>query len=176
MQLCEPELLLYVVSPSYVFELDGDRVRHDDAILVAKTWEALAAGGDDVPALSVNRGEAVARRAEALRRLAKTRSVGPLPLASESIWPAGCTSVAVRHRTVEELWYVLEGAGDIWRERDGEPARVDAVRAGDSVRIPVDTAFQFRASQAGDLKLPLATMPPWPGSQEAVPAEGGLNT
>jgi mannose-6-phosphate isomerase-like protein (cupin superfamily) len=88
--------------------------------------------------------------------------------------PAGKTSSAVRHRTVEELWYVLEGEGRLWRGREGEPPRVDPLRAGDSVRIPVETTFQFQASGQGDLKLLLVTMPPWPGKHEAVPSTGGL--
>lgn len=92
------------------------------------------------------------------------------------VLPAGRRSLAVRHRTVEELWYVLEGSGEIWRGRDSEDARTDAVRAGDSVRIPVGVAFQFQASPDEDLKLLLVTMPPWPGTQEAVPAVGGLQT
>jgi mannose-6-phosphate isomerase-like protein (cupin superfamily) len=75
---------------------------------------------------------------------------------------------------VEELWYVLEGSGEIWRGRAGEPHRVDSVRAGDSIRIPVDTQFQFRANAGTDLKLLLATMPPWPGEQEAVAVSGGF--
>lgn len=90
------------------------------------------------------------------------------------VLPAGRMSSPVRHRTVEELWYVLDGSGEVWRERSGEPPRVDAVRAGDSIRIPVETTFQFRASEAIDLKLLLATMPRWPGAQEAVAVTGGF--
>ena len=30
--------------------------------------------------------------------------------------PPGAVSRAVRHRTVEELWYVLSGRGEIWRK------------------------------------------------------------
>jgi mannose-6-phosphate isomerase-like protein (cupin superfamily) len=89
------------------------------------------------------------------------------------VLPAGRTSSPVRHRTVEELWYVLEGGGEVWRQRAGEPPRIDAVCAGDSLRIPVDTQFQFRAV-ATDLKLLLATMPPWPGAHEAVAGTGGF--
>jgi mannose-6-phosphate isomerase-like protein (cupin superfamily) len=77
---------------------------------------------------------------------------------------------------VEELWYGLGGTGEIWRRRDGEPSRVDDVKAGDSVRIPVGVSFQFRASQHANLELLLATMPPWPGVQEeAVGTSGGID-
>ena len=90
------------------------------------------------------------------------------------VLPAGKTSSAVRHRTVEELWYVLEGTGQIWRAREGEPSRLDALRPGDSLRIPAGTAFQFPAGVGMDLKLLIATMPPWPGEHEAVAANGGF--
>lgn len=92
------------------------------------------------------------------------------------VLPAGQISAAVRHQTVEELWYVLEGSGAIWRARDGEPARTDPLKPGDSARIAAGTAFQFRADSQTSLKLLLTTMPPWPGPHEAVPTNGGLAT
>ena len=33
--------------------------------------------------------------------------------------PPGRVSVAVAHRTVEEVWYCLEGAGQVWRRLEG---------------------------------------------------------
>src|SRR5690606_24480976 len=30
--------------------------------------------------------------------------------------PAGRTSSAVRHRTIEEIWYVVAGRGRMWRQ------------------------------------------------------------
>jgi len=30
--------VLYILSPSYVFEMTGDKLVHDDSVLVAKTW------------------------------------------------------------------------------------------------------------------------------------------
>jgi mannose-6-phosphate isomerase-like protein (cupin superfamily) len=89
------------------------------------------------------------------------------------VLPAGNTSLAVRHRTVEELWYVLDGEGEIRRQR-GTEIRQDLVRQGDSIRIPVDTVFQFRAAKHSDLKLLLTTMPPWPGKAEAVRVEDAV--
>ena len=86
--------------------------------------------------------------------------------------PAGAVSTPVRHRTVEELWYILEGIGEIWRAQDGE-TRIDPIEAGDSLRIPTGVSFQFKACDDGPLKILLATMPPWPGAEEAIPAEGG---
>jgi hypothetical protein len=61
--------VLYIVSPSYVFEQHGDAVTYDDATLVAQTWEELAASGYDLTRLSVSQDEAPTRRDEAKRRL-----------------------------------------------------------------------------------------------------------
>ena len=33
--------------------------------------------------------------------------------------PAGATSKAVVHRSVEEIWYFVSGRGEVWRKRDG---------------------------------------------------------
>jgi mannose-6-phosphate isomerase-like protein (cupin superfamily) len=85
---------------------------------------------------------------------------------------AGETSVAVRHRTVEELWYFLGGRGQMWRRGpDGEESVV-AVGSGVCIDIPLGTTFQFRASAEGPLSAVGVTMPPWPGPDEAVVARG----
>ena len=52
---------------------------------------------------------------------------------------AGQTSVAVAHRTVEEIWYFLRGHGEMWR-RLGDDESVVAVEAGVS-------ASRFRAER-----------------------------
>jgi len=57
---------------------------------------------------------------------------------------------ATIHATVSEFWYVLEGAGEIWR-RDETEERVTALVPGVSVDIPVGTAFQYR--NVGDTHL-----------------------
>ena len=85
---------------------------------------------------------------------------------------AGQTSLAVRHRTVEELWYFLGGRGEMWRrDRDGREA-VDAVEPGVSLDIPLGTSFQFRALGAEPLRAVGVTMPPWPGEDEAELVDG----
>jgi mannose-6-phosphate isomerase-like protein (cupin superfamily) len=85
---------------------------------------------------------------------------------------AGATSAAVRHRTVEELWYFVGGRGEMWRrDADGEESVV-AVEAGVSLDIPLGTAFQFRSTGTEPLAAVGTTMPPWPGDDEAVPVEG----
>jgi mannose-6-phosphate isomerase-like protein (cupin superfamily) len=80
--------------------------------------------------------------------------------------PAGATSRAVRHRTVEEVWYVLSGRGELWRRLGGQE-RVEPLAPGLSVDIPLGTHFQFRALGAEPVCLLIVTMPPWPGADEA---------
>ncbi len=75
--------------------------------------------------------------------------------------PKGKTSIAVRHRTVEELWYVLEGYGEI--DRGGELALLEP---GTKLTIHRGTIFQFR-STAKTLKIHITTLPAWPGQDEA---------
>src|ERR1700760_3866614 len=76
--------------------------------------------------------------------------------------PAGQVSRAVRHRSVEEIWYVLSGEGAMWRS-DGASSDVVQLRPGVCLTIPLGTAFQFRASGPEALTAVAMTMPPWPG-------------
>jgi len=87
--------------------------------------------------------------------------------------PAGQVSVAVRHRTVEEIWYVVGGAGELWR-RDGASGGEEIVdlRPGVSVSLPLGTEFQFRVVGDAPLEFLCVTLPPWPGPDEAVAIEG----
>lgn len=85
--------------------------------------------------------------------------------------PAGKTSIAVSHRTVEELWFCISGKGEVWRKKvDFE--QVDELSPGVSVTIPTGTHFQFRNTGDEPLCILITTMPPWPGADEAVPVPG----
>lgn len=84
---------------------------------------------------------------------------------------AGQTSTAVRHRTVDEIWWFLSGRGQLWR-RAGDQEELVTVEAGVCVTIPVGTQFQFRTLGAEPLAALGVTMPPWPGEGEAVPVPG----
>ena len=76
----------------------------------------------------------------------------------------GGVSRAVRHVSVEELWYFVAGRGRMWRKDDGGELVVE-VHPGMSLDIPVGTAFQFRADGDEPLEAVGVTMPPWPGPQ-----------
>ena len=84
---------------------------------------------------------------------------------------AGRTSRAVAHRTVDEIWYFLEGLGVMWRKLNGNEETV-RVEAGVCITIPCGTHFQFRSIGPGPLKAVAVTMPPWPGEGEAYAVEG----
>jgi mannose-6-phosphate isomerase-like protein (cupin superfamily) len=85
--------------------------------------------------------------------------------------PAGAVSHAVTHRTVEEIWFIVSGRGDIWRRHDGFE-RTEALIPGASITIPLGTEFQFRAEAGSPLSFVAITMPPWPGAGEALPVPG----
>lgn len=80
--------------------------------------------------------------------------------------PPGAVSKAIRHRSVEEVWYVLSGAGRIWR-RLGLQQETTELAAGICITIPTATEFQFRCDSVDALAVLGATMPPWPGDSEA---------
>ena len=83
----------------------------------------------------------------------------------------GETSIAVVHRTVEEIWYFLRGRGEMWRNA-GDAEEVVEVEPDTCLTIPIGTRFQFRSLGSEPLSAVGATMPPWPGEGEAEPTEG----
>lgn len=85
--------------------------------------------------------------------------------------PPGEVSVAVRHRTVEEIWYFVSGHGEMWR-RHGEHEATVNVSPGVCLTIPRGTDFQFRAHGVDPLTAVGVTMPPWPGDGEAIRSIG----
>lgn len=84
---------------------------------------------------------------------------------------AGEVSRAVRHRTVEEIWFVLSDSGRMWRQDERDVREVDLL-PGVALTIPVGTAFQFRTTGRDALAVLGVTMPPWPGPDEAVLVDG----
>ena len=84
---------------------------------------------------------------------------------------AGGISKPVAHKTVEEIWYFIEGLGVMWRKLDGHEETV-RVEAGVCITIPVGAHFQFRSLGPGPLKAVAVTMPPGPGAGEAFEVQG----
>ena len=85
--------------------------------------------------------------------------------------PPGQTSVAVAHRTIEEIWYFVTGRGEMWRKL-GDQEEVVPVDPGVCLTIPVGTHLQFRSFGYEPLAALGVTMPPWPGEGEAYEVEG----
>ena len=82
--------------------------------------------------------------------------------------PPGGVSKAVRHKTIEELWFVTAGQGQVWRKLGAREEVVEA-SPGTCVSIPTGAHFQFRNTGEAPFSFVMATMPPWPGMDEAVP-------
>ncbi len=147
--------------------------------------------------------EVIAPDGSEIRRLLDGRHQAAGASMVEVVLPAGQVSRPVYHRTVEELWYILEGRGQVWRcppDADTDAAadaNTDAaagpapggahsgefapgfaphpVQPGDALTIPTGWRFQFSADR--DASVPLRflciTLPPWPGPAEAQPADYG---
>ncbi len=84
---------------------------------------------------------------------------------------AGKISHAVTHRSVEEIWYVVSGRGEMWR-RHGRREETVALEPGVCLTIPPGAHFQLRASASEPVAVIAVTMPPWPGEDEAVRVAG----
>jgi mannose-6-phosphate isomerase-like protein (cupin superfamily) len=85
----------------------------------------------------------------------------------------GAVSRPISHRSVEEIWHVIEGRGEVWRCPPGAEAAPVEVKPGDTLVIPVGWRFQFSASPETGLRFLCYTSPPWPGPDEALPADPG---
>ena len=84
---------------------------------------------------------------------------------------AGRVSRPVAHHSVDEIWYILRGQGQMWR-RQAERQETVPLRAGTCISIPAGTHFQVRADRSGPLAAIGVTMPPWPGADEAYEVNG----
>jgi len=84
---------------------------------------------------------------------------------------AGRVSRPVAHHSVDEIWYILHGHGQMWRRQD-QRQEIVSLSTGICVSIPAGTHFQFRADGSGPLAAVGVTMPPWPGPDEAYEVPG----
>ncbi len=84
--------------------------------------------------------------------------------------PRGGVSKAVSHRTVDEIWFCISGTGRIWRKFEDRESDTNFI-PGTSVTILRGATFQFRNTGTDALCFVIATIPTWPGPDEAVPAE-----
>jgi len=112
-------------------------------------------------------------RSEAAADGSRVRLLLRLPGASlaEFELAAEQTSRAVVHRTIDEIWTVIAGQGELWR-RQGAREETVALAPGVCLTIPRGTQFQFRAQGGEALRVLGVSLPPWPGEDEAVPVTG----
>jgi mannose-6-phosphate isomerase-like protein (cupin superfamily) len=75
---------------------------------------------------------------------------------AEATVAAGASTERHCHRESEEIYYVVEGQGEL--ELDGERA---AVGPGDAVLIPPGAWHQVRASETGPLRFLCCCAPPY---------------
>lgn len=80
-------------------------------------------------------------------------------------------SVAIAHRTIEEIWFFVGGHGQMWRQL-GDQEETVVIKPGISISLPVGTHFQFRCDGDEPLKAVGVAMPPWPGDDEAYFVDG----
>jgi mannose-6-phosphate isomerase-like protein (cupin superfamily) len=83
----------------------------------------------------------------------------------------GSTSLAIRHRTVDEIWFTLIGEAQIWR-KIGDVELITTLTPGTSITIPLGTSFQFRTMGDEPFEFIMCTMPPWPDADEAIHVPG----
>jgi mannose-6-phosphate isomerase-like protein (cupin superfamily) len=83
----------------------------------------------------------------------------------------GTVSPAVRHRRVEEVWYVVDGRARMWRF-DGSAAAIVDLHPGVALSIPAGTSFQVSVDIDRPLVVVGVTMPPWPSEGDADLVEG----
>jgi mannose-6-phosphate isomerase-like protein (cupin superfamily) len=83
----------------------------------------------------------------------------------------GETSIAVAHRTVEEIWFFVNGRGEMWRKLNDREETVP-VDPGVCITIPLGTHFQFRSFGYEPLAAIGVTMPPWRGEGEVYEVQG----
>jgi mannose-6-phosphate isomerase-like protein (cupin superfamily) len=82
------------------------------------------------------------------------------------------TSLAHYHKTIQEVWYFVQGKGQVWRKQ-GDVEQIVDVEPGTTLTIPTKAHFQFRnTSHDESLCFLVVTIPSWPGPQEAVRVAG----
>ena len=83
------------------------------------------------------------------------------------------TSIAIKHKTVEEIWYFTTGMGEMWLKEKNGDEHIFRVERGVALTIPREASFQFRnTSETESLEVIITTMPPWPGPEEVIKVQG----
>ena len=86
--------------------------------------------------------------------------------------PPGMVGRACCFRTIDEYWFVLAGAGELWRRAPDGRESLTRLVPGVTVDIPLGTSFQYRCTGDEALVFTCTAMPPWPGDEEALIVDG----
>jgi len=96
---------------------------------------------------------------------------------SEALVKPGQRTACVSHRTIEEMWYIVRGAGRFHRlTPDGGGEQTALVAPGDALLIPTGYRFWVENIGTDDLVFLCCGTPPWPGHDEAIIWEEGPQT
>jgi mannose-6-phosphate isomerase-like protein (cupin superfamily) len=85
--------------------------------------------------------------------------------------PKGGVIQASRHKTVEQIWYVTSGEGEIWLKDLNGVESVIQLRKGTGLTVPLGFAFQFRNTGVIDLEIFIVNTTPWSGAGELIPVK-----
>jgi mannose-6-phosphate isomerase-like protein (cupin superfamily) len=83
----------------------------------------------------------------------------------------GQVSHPVAHHKVAEIWYVLAGEGEMWRQNDVEET-ITQLHPHICLNIPAKTHFQFRNTGKTPLEIFLVTIPAWQDDSDAYAVQG----
>lgn len=85
----------------------------------------------------------------------------------------GQVTRAVRHRHIDEIWYITSGDGEVWlQDSASETNRQVALQPGQSIAVPQGVSFQCRNTGRIPLEIIAVQVPPWPGDEEAMIVAG----
>jgi mannose-6-phosphate isomerase-like protein (cupin superfamily) len=110
---------------------------------------------------------AIAKDGSEIRQIFQTEEAS---LVHCTLRPPTVTSVATRNLGINEIWYFIDGRGQIWLK--GETGETEKeIGPSTCLSIPAGVHFQFRNTGEEPLTFLCITMPPWPGEHANVVVE-----
>ncbi len=97
----------------------------------------------------------------------QSRGATRLSLAEAVVGP-GERTACISHRTIEEVWYVLRGAGTFHQTLPNGTSAQAAITAGDALLIATGTRFWVDNPGPHELAFLCCDAPGWPGPEEAI--------
>lgn len=99
--------------------------------------------------------------------LDQTRGAARLSLAEAVVAP-GQRTACVSHRTIEEAWYVLRGAGTFHQTLPNGASAEARITAGNALLIQAGTRFWVENTGPTEMAFLCCDAPGWPGPDEAI--------